>query len=364
MNKEIYDKYLSIDEHPSEIRKKVILFVLIFTDLFGLYCLLIPSQLTFALPFGLVLGVIINVWALLYIIAPYRFEMSFYLFFGTWGLFTSFIMFLVIQEVLYYIMGLRTFTFFYSAFFLFVLSIIYIQSFHLLYVNGKVKLPNDGSRKNWTILFAISPVLLFYSVQFVLPVIYGNYTGALILLGGECFLILYPIFCIKYIHQYYFLVKNKQALKDKYPELDLPKKERKSISPEQLNEDDNPIIINPKFRYEVIILDLNDELSDDEIEVMINKIGYYTEASDLGISILKQEHLTDEQKIVIKEKIKPKQYPYFLITSATYKELYRKMTEYKKKHWIKNMFNMIHTLDLHFSTEDYRLGPESHRVSC
>ncbi|WP_079527543.1 hypothetical protein [Halobacillus hunanensis] len=60
MNKKMFEKYLKLEDH-GEIRSKGILHVLILTDLMGLYALLGPSELPFALPIATVLGMILNV---------------------------------------------------------------------------------------------------------------------------------------------------------------------------------------------------------------------------------------------------------------------------------------------------------------
>ncbi|MFD2922403.1 hypothetical protein [Halobacillus naozhouensis] len=225
MKKSIYNNYLKLEEH-GEVRSRGILHVLILTDLMGLFTLLGPSELTFALPIATVLGIILNVWALLYLIAPYRFESSFFLFFGTWGLFTSFIMFLVIQKFLYNIFQYHSLQFFYISLTLYILCIIGVQVLHLLFLYERLT-PPKGPRRNWTPLVAITPALSYVIGQLVYSMIVSEDIKALIFVACESLLILYPIFCIKFIHQYYFLIKNKQSLNEKYPNLNLPKKNRK-----------------------------------------------------------------------------------------------------------------------------------------
>ncbi|UOQ94568.1 hypothetical protein MUO14_06355 [Halobacillus shinanisalinarum] len=114
----------------------------------------------------------------------------------------------------------------------------------------------------------------------------------------------------------------------------------------------------PEFHYGVYILDLNDDLSDEGIEDVVHEIGYYSEADDLELHVLKHEHVTEEQDRVLKEQIKPNQYPYFLIIRGENEELNRIKNSYKKNHPIRNFFKMIHPDELQYSTQDYMLNFE------
>ncbi len=159
-------------------------------------------------------------------IAPYRFESSFHLFFGIWGLFTSFIMFLVIQKFLYNLFPFQSLQFFFISLRLYILSIIAVQVLHLLFLYGKLS-PLKGPRRNWAPLVAITPALSYVIGQFIFSIILSDDLKALIFVACESMIILYPVFCIKFIHQYYFSRKNKHALNEKYPKLNAPKKQRK-----------------------------------------------------------------------------------------------------------------------------------------
>ncbi|WP_079527546.1 hypothetical protein [Halobacillus hunanensis] len=113
--------------------------------------------------------------------------------------------------------------------------------------------------------------------------------------------------------------------------------------------------VHPKFQHRIMILDLNDDLSDEEIEDVVDEIGEGAEPDDLNISVMKSEYITKEQDRVLKEKIMPNQYPYFLIIRGEIEEIDRIKSEYKKKHRIRNFFKMIHPDELFYSTQDYML---------
>lgn len=114
----------------------------------------------------------------------------------------------------------------------------------------------------------------------------------------------------------------------------------------------------PKYHYRVILLDLNNDLSDGDLDDIVEKIGVYSEAEDLDVSVMKKEHITEDQDEMLKEKIKPNKYPYYLITRGENEKLNRIKKAYKKQHWVKNLLGWIDPIELGFSTLDYMLDFE------
>ncbi|TCP31197.1 hypothetical protein EV207_10380 [Scopulibacillus darangshiensis] len=114
----------------------------------------------------------------------------------------------------------------------------------------------------------------------------------------------------------------------------------------------------PEYHYNIILLDLNNDLSDKEIEEVVDEIGVSTDIDDLDVSIMKQKYITENQDMVLKNDIKPGKYPYFLITRGLNEKMNQIRDEYKQKHRIKNMLKMISPTELHYATQDYMLNFE------
>ncbi len=332
------EKYLTLSNYPSEIRSKTIFQVLILSDFLGFFLLVGLPELSFILNLVLIPVITLNFWALLYIIAPYRFELSFVLFNGFWGFVTSFIYFLVTQKYIYNILEFESLLFFnlgLSFYFLSVLSVLVIQ--HLL-LNDKIKIPEGlNAWSNW---ISIVPYLCFGFVELIFIATKSDDIKPLIFVGVVLVVMVFPVSTVKLIHQYIYLRKYQQEVKAEYQDLGKPKKDRMNY---------------PEFYYEVIILDSNEVLSDEEIEAIVDKIGERVVPVDLSITTMSGKNITEEKDRFLKKRVNPEKYPYFLITRGEGKELNKIENEYKQNHQIRNFFKMIQPGELHFATENYML---------
>ncbi|WP_079527539.1 hypothetical protein [Halobacillus hunanensis] len=224
MNQNKFTEYLTIRYLAAEIRSMTIIHVLLFTDFMGLYMLFGHSELGFIFNLGLVPVIILNVWSVLYIIAPYRYELSFVLFYGVWGLLTSFVHFLVIQKFLYNIVQFESLGFFYVGLIFYLLSVssVLVMQHLTLLDNFKIQ-EGPGTWPKWV---AVIPGFSYLFAQFVFTAIQSGDIKSLIFVGALTLVTIYPILAVKLIHQYFFLIKYKEELMVKYPVLGRPKKSR------------------------------------------------------------------------------------------------------------------------------------------
>ena len=86
---------------PQVNRSNIIGFFLLFMYFLGIFPLV---GAPFSLPFFIAAVIpvaILQIWAIVYLIDPYRFEKSYYLFFGVYGVVNTYVFFISIQKILY-----------------------------------------------------------------------------------------------------------------------------------------------------------------------------------------------------------------------------------------------------------------------
>ncbi|TCP31198.1 hypothetical protein EV207_10381 [Scopulibacillus darangshiensis] len=224
MDKKTFNEYLILRTFPTDIRFIAMMNVLFFSDLLGFLPLLGIPRLPFFINLAIIPVIILNIWLLVYIIAPYRFELSFTLFQGVWGVLTSFLYFLVTQKFLYNILHFETLLFFYLGLALYLISVSGVIIIQHLSINGKIKIPEGPGA--WTKWIAIVPGFSYVFGQMIFSIIKSDDIKALIFVGCILGAMIFPILFVKLLHQYFFFIKNKDALLAKYPTLNKPKKER------------------------------------------------------------------------------------------------------------------------------------------
>ncbi|WP_211356403.1 hypothetical protein [Psychrobacillus lasiicapitis] len=182
----------------------------------------------FSLPFliaAIVPIAIIQIWAIIYLIDPYKNEKSYYLFFGIYGVVNTYVYFLVIQKLLYVNMGATGLWPFITGILLFILLIVgmnwmnwkslYSGTYHRLQQKRTIPV-------SWIAIGGASYVL----GQIVLSFIHTDSTLSIFLIVCISFLSLLTAFFSIYIHRYFFICKNLDIVKKLYPEFGLPKSER------------------------------------------------------------------------------------------------------------------------------------------
>ncbi|NYF23609.1 hypothetical protein [Sporosarcina sp. JAI121] len=217
--------YLNL-QTPKENRRNVITFVLLFLDFFGIFPLLAePFSFEFLLA-AVIPTALLHIWAIIYIVDPYRFELSYYLFFGIYGIVNTYVLFLVIQKFLYY--HLRV-----SSKFPFIFGIVLFLGL-LLFMNGvNYKALHSGTyyklqnKKAGNTTWIVTASGIGYVVaQMIITFIFSESIKMIIILFLYSLLTVLTAYFSTSIHRYIFLRKNRAALKKVYPHFGLPKNQR------------------------------------------------------------------------------------------------------------------------------------------
>lgn len=225
----ITKSYLNL-QTPKAHRGNVIIFFLIFLDVMGLLPILGEpfSPLYFWLAIGPI--VFIHLWGILYILAPYKFEKSYYLFFGIYGVINTYVYFLVIQKYLYMKLGVTSIVPFLIGVISLIALLVFFQYFNLrmLYSGTYAKLQKNKKNMN------VSPYIGAAGIGYVIAQVFMSSLFAdsiiivVLILLVSLMSIMTAFFSI-YIHRYFFIKKNYDTVKRLYPEFGLPKKQRKYI---------------------------------------------------------------------------------------------------------------------------------------
>lgn len=86
---------------PKENKGNIICFFILLLYFIGLFPIIGETfSVTFFLA-AIIPTVIISIWAIIYLIDPYRYEKSYYLFFGIYGVINTYVYFLCIVKLLY-----------------------------------------------------------------------------------------------------------------------------------------------------------------------------------------------------------------------------------------------------------------------
>lgn len=195
-----------------------------FMDFFGFFPLYFTPGLKIFVDLAIIPVVIFNIWSLLYFIAPYRFELSFVLFQGLWGVFTSFLFFLVAEKFFYHILHIESFLFFYLGLVFYLMSLVGVIVIEYLWVYDKVKIPEGPG--SWPKAMAFVPALSYMIGQFIFTAIKNENITGLIFAGIISLAMFIPFLFVRFVHQYFFLIGHKETLKARDRYLCAPKKDR------------------------------------------------------------------------------------------------------------------------------------------
>ncbi|KPB04543.1 hypothetical protein [Bacillus sp. CHD6a] len=224
----ITTSYLRL-QTPKENRSNIIVFLLIFLDLIAFFPILaVPFNKGFLLA-ALIPTIFIHIWACLYIIAPYKYERSYYLFFGVYGIINSYVLFLSIQKILYSIIGVE-------GYFPFILGLILLIALLLVMniINIKVLYSGTYARlQNMEYNHNTSPYLTAAGIGYVLSqlfltLVYDNSIKMLFYIFLLSFFSIVTAYFSIFIHRYIFILKNYETVKKVNPEFGLPKAQRKT----------------------------------------------------------------------------------------------------------------------------------------
>lgn len=213
---------------PKENRGNIIVFFLIFLDIIGILPLLsAPFSYGYFLA-GIIPIIFIHLWAILYIFDPYKYEHSYYLFFGVYGVINTYVYFLNMQKLSSaYILGGSHTTMFVIGAILFLALILGIQfgNIKMIETGTYGKLQAKGKNVNISPIVAASGIGYVIG-QLILTFIYDYSIRMLIYVFLFGLLSILTAYFSTYIHKYFYIKKHKNIVKQIYPEFGLPKSER------------------------------------------------------------------------------------------------------------------------------------------
>jgi len=214
--------YLNL-QSTKENRGNVIDFNLLFLDFFGLLPLIGEPFVYSLFMIGFIPAMIMNLWAILYIVDPYRFELSYYLYFGLYGFVNTFVLSLALVKILYFYLGV-------SGELPFIILLVFINSlpflmnwlnYKMLYAGTYAKLQ---SKKDWKVptFLLLPPASGYFLYQFVDN--YGSPSVVMILLFVCLFMLtIITAYFSTNIHKYFFLKDNMDTVLQVYPRFGQPK---------------------------------------------------------------------------------------------------------------------------------------------
>lgn len=210
---------------PKENRANIICFFLIFLYLIGLFPIIgVPFSLSYFIAAIVPVG-IIQLWALIYLIAPYKYEKSYYLFFGIYGVVNTYIYFLAIQKMMYINMGAQGSGSFIIGvtFFLALLVGINLLNWKALYSGTYYKLQQKNTIPvSWMTVGGAGYVL----GQLILSFIYTDSAVSIVIIVCISLLSLLTAYFSIFIHRYYYISKNMELVMQVYPEFGMPLNKR------------------------------------------------------------------------------------------------------------------------------------------
>lgn len=212
-------------QSPEENKSNIIGFFILFLYLAGFFPIIGDP---FSLPFfiaAIVPVIIIQIWAIIYIIDPYKYEKSYYLFFGIYGAVNTYVYFLAIQKLLYVNIGAKGIWPFLIGLIMLVILLLgmYWLNWKALYSGTYHNLQQKTSIPvSWSVIGGGGYLL----GQIVLSIIYTESALNILFIVLLSFFSLCTAYFFVYVHRYFFISKNMDLVKQVYPQFGLPKSER------------------------------------------------------------------------------------------------------------------------------------------
>lgn len=220
----IFSSYLKLDS-PKQNKQSIIGNFLVFLYLIGMVPLLgEPFSWSFFLA-AIVPTVLVTLWGILYIIAPYKYEKSYYLFLGVYGVVNTYVYFVSTQKLIFINLGITSWGPFLSntALFILLISGMNWMNWKSLYSETYYKLQQKRSIPvGWASLAGASYIL----GQLILSVVYTDSGISILIIVCLSVLSLFTAFLSINIHRYFFIQKNMDIVKEMFPEFGLSKSER------------------------------------------------------------------------------------------------------------------------------------------
>lgn len=214
---------------PKENRANIITFFLVLLYVIGLIPIVgVPFSFTYFMA-AIVPVAMLQMWALLYLFAPYKFEKSYYLFFGVYGVVNTYVYFLAIQKLLYLHLESVGKTPFAIGLIFFIGLLVSIN-----WLN--IKALYSGTYHNLQQMKSINVRYLSFAgigyviAQVILTSVYSKSAKMMIFIVLLSLLSLITAYFTVYIHRYYYISKNMDLVKQVYPSFGLPLNERQGGS--------------------------------------------------------------------------------------------------------------------------------------
>jgi hypothetical protein len=216
-------------QKPRENRGNILVFFLIFLDLIGLIFLFGEPRIPVILWVGLIPVILIHIWAVQFIIAPYKYERLYYLFFGIYGVINTFVYFLVIQKLIYNNFEVNGVVPAFTGLLICIILLIVMNWINIrsLYSGTYSKLQKGEKTVNFS-PFAAASGLGYVLAQFILSSFFVESIKILLIIGVFSLLSVATAFFSTNIHRYIYINRNMEKVKQIYPEFGLPKKLRKN----------------------------------------------------------------------------------------------------------------------------------------
>ena len=214
--------YLKL-QGKKQYRENVFGFNLLFLNFCGLLPLLGVPRVWPLFMIAFVPAMIINLWGILYLVDPYRFELSFYLYFGIYGFVNTFVFSITLVKILYAHLHV-------SSVWPILLTLLLVNSlpfvmnwwnYKMLYRGTYAKLQH---KKDWKI--PLWPFLIIIAGIGLLRFVALNGSeaaGMFALFICLAFLTILTSFISTNVHKYFFLKKHMETILKLHPLFGQPK---------------------------------------------------------------------------------------------------------------------------------------------
>lgn len=243
---------------PEENQGTIFFMVFILIDFIGFFPYLIgPFSITFFIA-ALVPAILINVWMIAYVVAPYKLEAGFDLLVGAFSIVSAYLYWLGSEKLLYINLDFQG----NSAFILGLLLLLLLITFFYFYTRYQIRLGkykrNKQHRQHQSgismlgsvaIIIAIPQVENFIATTKVMEMFF--------IIGLLCLISIFTLFLIGNYHHYRFTKTNHDIVRKVYPDFGKRKKDRK---------------IQHHYSFAVI---KNDKLTDEEMITITDELGEF-----------------------------------------------------------------------------------------
>lgn len=163
-----------------------------------------------------------------FIIAPYKFEKSYYLYLGVFGIINTYVYFLVIQKFLYIHIYVEGSSYFVIGILLMLLLLATFQILNvkMLYSGTYTKLQNGESKFNVTPIVAASS-FGYIIAQFLMSYLVTDSAYMIAMIIAYSVVSILPAYLSTYIHRFIYIKNNYEKVIKSYPDFGKPKTSRK-----------------------------------------------------------------------------------------------------------------------------------------